>query len=133
MYLHPYNLYTSTDTEARLSSHVFTEEPPNVYSIMKYANLVIEGQIVTNAIDVMWNNNITIEAPLQLCLPIENEIEQSNLFDTFIIGVLVPKNGSTSVTVKRGSNEPEAYVFFFCDPVLIFFSGKRWHGVRIHT
>jgi hypothetical protein len=103
--LQPYNLYISSDADARLSSHVFTEKPENVYSIMKYTHFVLEGQIVTNAIKVEWPQEVAINSPLLICIPIEYDIEQSELFDEYVLGVIT-KEDDKVVTKRVLKNVP---------------------------
>eukprot|EP01127_Copromyxa_protea_P020202 TRINITY_DN6716_c0_g1_i2.p1 TRINITY_DN6716_c0_g1~~TRINITY_DN6716_c0_g1_i2.p1 ORF type:complete len:932 (+),score=125.15 TRINITY_DN6716_c0_g1_i2:1-2796(+) len=80
------NFFTSYSPEARLSSHVFTEVPESIYTIIFHHELIVEGQIITHGLKIEWEAEGRVEEPLRLCIPISEDIPKSSLFDTAKIG-----------------------------------------------
>eukprot|EP01127_Copromyxa_protea_P016650 TRINITY_DN4986_c0_g1_i1.p1 TRINITY_DN4986_c0_g1~~TRINITY_DN4986_c0_g1_i1.p1 ORF type:complete len:1209 (-),score=173.40 TRINITY_DN4986_c0_g1_i1:45-3671(-) len=109
----PYNLFTSQAPDARLSSHVFVENPENIFTIITYQKLIVEGQIVTNGVRLEWEVEGTIGTPLELCIPVSEDIDQSQLFDFYGMGEVVSdENGVISVKPLNESlsNEVDGWI-----------------------
>eukprot|EP01127_Copromyxa_protea_P001263 TRINITY_DN1129_c1_g1_i1.p1 TRINITY_DN1129_c1_g1~~TRINITY_DN1129_c1_g1_i1.p1 ORF type:complete len:1521 (+),score=172.56 TRINITY_DN1129_c1_g1_i1:68-4630(+) len=88
-----YNIYTFRAVDARLSSHVFTEIPKNIYTTLYFQELIMEGQIVTNGVVIDWLVEGMIDDPMRLCIPIEHNIELSDLFEFFEMGRVARDDG----------------------------------------
>eukprot|EP01127_Copromyxa_protea_P009048 TRINITY_DN2103_c0_g1_i4.p1 TRINITY_DN2103_c0_g1~~TRINITY_DN2103_c0_g1_i4.p1 ORF type:complete len:1585 (+),score=263.48 TRINITY_DN2103_c0_g1_i4:684-4757(+) len=100
----PNSFFTSQTPDARLSSHVFTEIPPNIYTIIYYQKLIIEGQIVTDGIRIQYEQNEPLDDPMTLCIPRLEDIPRADVFDTYEIGRIVFGDGE-SIYVERLEGE----------------------------
>jgi hypothetical protein len=106
IYLYPAFNYRS-DGSARLGSEVFNKNPPNEYSVIFEYTIIVVGQIVTSGIQVSWDPTVILPAaddelgyqPLQLCIPLEAYIEESNYFSDYELGSLtIAEDGSASIS-----------------------------------
>lgn len=135
----PANLFQS-DPGSRLSTGVFTQIPPNPYSVVYDHHLLVSGQIVTSGIAVTWPPDVVLQAPLSLCIPLDNNIEISSIFSEFQLGFVETDNDGRAIykfsppmvaTVQEHDNQTwlcgkittqGAIYFFFnmCYPPKIF-------------
>lgn len=76
----PSNYYKLEDS-ARFSSQSFTDQPPNEWSIFYVNNLIIEGQLASDGVELNFTGSV------ELC--IQPMLEESELFDTYAI-VTIP-------------------------------------------
>lgn len=75
-----------TAVQSRLSSQSFTELTPSQWTVIKYNNLIISGQILTNGIvismDFVSNDNITV------CINVITFDIMLDIFDTYGVGIV---------------------------------------------
>lgn len=77
-YYLPSNYYKA-DNIARFSSQSFTELPPNTWSNFYTHDFIIEGQLVSDGVELEWNFTTSV----QLC--IQPTLEESNLYTKYVI------------------------------------------------
>lgn len=86
----PFTAY-QLPVRSRLSSQAFTELPPNPWSVLKENNLVVSGQMITNAVDISFD--FEAQSNLTVCMYIifGDADPPSDLFDTFSYGIIEGK------------------------------------------
>eukprot|EP01127_Copromyxa_protea_P022273 TRINITY_DN791_c0_g1_i6.p2 TRINITY_DN791_c0_g1~~TRINITY_DN791_c0_g1_i6.p2 ORF type:complete len:639 (-),score=61.78 TRINITY_DN791_c0_g1_i6:596-2512(-) len=101
--IQPHSFYSSSFPDAHLSSFVFTQKPDNPFSVVMYEDLVLEGQVVSDGVALSWKEEIVLDTPLWLCVPVAKSIERSSLFETFSLGVITQKNEHIEIKRLQGS------------------------------
>ena len=76
----------------RLSSDLFITRSPNLFAVVKNSNLESIGQIVSDGITIYWDQSITINSSLQLCIEINERIAIDNNFDELVFATIIPPN-----------------------------------------
>jgi hypothetical protein len=50
--------------------------------------LIVVGQIITNGIEVLWDRSIGVSEPIWVCIPVDENISDSEMFDRYALGIV---------------------------------------------